>query len=208
MNLPTWLALFGICLAGAMSPGPSLAVVLRETARGGRQAGISCALAHGAGVGLYALATVTGLSLLLVGWPVLATMLQAGGAVYLLWLGWRAWVSCGGAAQAPVAEPVSLWRAATNGLMIAVLNPKLALFMLALFSQFLPREPSPAIAALLILTAAVTDAVWYSLVAVAAAHPAVGRLLTRGGVITERLFALLLAGLGGAVLLRLLLSAG
>lgn len=68
MVLSTWLSLLGVCLLGAMSPGPSLAVVLRSTLAGGR--------------------------------------------------------------------------AAINGFLIAFLNPKLALFMLALFSQFLPAEPS------------------------------------------------------------------
>lgn len=208
MTLPAWLSLFGICLLGAMSPGPSLAVVLREASRGGLRGGISCALAHGVGVGLYALATVAGLALLLVAWPALATALQAGGAVYLLWLGWRAWLSSGAASRALIAEPVSVWRAATNGLMIAVLNPKLALFMLALFSQFLPSEPSPGSAALLVLTAGLTDAAWYSLVAIAAGHPTLGSVLARRGAGTERLIALLLAGLGILVLLRLLFSAG
>src|SRR5690554_5246309 len=131
MALTAWLTLFGICLAGAMSPGPSLAVVLRETARGGPRGGLACALAHGAGVGLYALATVAGLSLLLLRLPLLAGFLQAAGAGYLIWLGWGAWKHAGSARTTGTSgDAPPLWRAAGNGLMIAVLNPKLALFML------------------------------------------------------------------------------
>lgn len=205
MTLTAWLALFGICLAGAMSPGPSLAVVLRETARGGRRGGLACALAHGVGVGLYALATVAGLSLLLLRLPLLAGFLQAAGAGYLIWLGWGAWRNAGRAGTTEASSDAPpLWKAAGNGLMIAVLNPKLALFMLALFSQFLPEEPSAGLAALLTATAAITDALWYALVAVLAGHSGFEIQVEKRGDLIDRIFALLLAGLGLFVLLRVL----
>ncbi len=56
MTWATWLAVVSICALGAMSPGPSLAVVLRHTVQGGRRAGSLAAVTHGLGVGLYALA--------------------------------------------------------------------------------------------------------------------------------------------------------
>lgn len=205
MLLSAWLGLLGICLAGAMSPGPSLAVVLRETARGGRRAGLACAIAHGLGVGLYALATVAGLSLLLLRWPLVADLLQGAGAAYLVWLGWRAWVRAGAPAGNQIrGSATPLWQAAGNGLLIAVLNPKLALFMLALFSQFLPDQPSPAIAALLVATAALTDVLWYALVALLAGLPGFGERLGQRGMLIERVFALLLAALGLLMLARLI----
>ena len=45
MELSHWLSLFSICLLGAMSPGPSLAVVMNNTLRGGHNAGYASALA-------------------------------------------------------------------------------------------------------------------------------------------------------------------
>ncbi|GAB3307409.1 MAG: lysine transporter LysE [Haliea sp.] len=207
MLMSAWLGLLGICLAGAMSPGPSLAVVLRESARGGRRAGLACALAHGLGVGLYALATVAGLSLLLVRWPLLADLLQAVGAAYLVWLGWRAWTRAGSPGGPQTQDSrAPLWQAAGNGLLVAVLNPKLALFMLALFSQFLPERPSGAVAALLVATAAFTDALWYALVAVLAGLPGFSDRLRRRGALIERVFAVLLTALGLMMLARLMLS--
>lgn len=45
----------GVVLSlGAISPGPSLMVVLRNTMMGGRRQGVACALGHGLGFGVYA----------------------------------------------------------------------------------------------------------------------------------------------------------
>ena len=55
MDLTTILALSFVCAMGAMSPGPSLAVVLRNTISGGRLQGIMTGVGHGLGFGIYAL---------------------------------------------------------------------------------------------------------------------------------------------------------
>ena len=206
MTLAAWLPLLAICLAGAMSPGPSLAVVLRETARGGTWAGMACALAHAGGVGLYAAATVAGLSVVL-RTPLVAHALQAGGAIYLLWLAQGAWRNAGRAPLPAGGNPHrASWRAAASGLLIAVLNPKLALFMLALFSQFMPPEATTGTLLILVGTAVLCDALWYCAVAVLAGRSGHSALQARHGELIERVFALLLAGLGVFLLGRLLLS--
>ena len=64
MSLMLWGSLFLVCLMGAMSPGPSLAVVLRETVRNSRWHGVVAGLSHALGVGLWAFLTVHGLALL------------------------------------------------------------------------------------------------------------------------------------------------
>ena len=71
-----WISLFSICLLGAMSPGPSLAVVLNSTLGGGQRAGYLTALAHGVGVGLYGLLTVTGLAVLITRSPTVFLIIQ------------------------------------------------------------------------------------------------------------------------------------
>ena len=71
MSLATWLAVVSICALGAMSPGPSLAVVLRHTLAGGRRHGVVAALTHGLGIGLYALACISGLAFLIITSPTL-----------------------------------------------------------------------------------------------------------------------------------------
>lgn len=65
MTFSIWLSLLMICMLGAMSPGPSLAVVAKHSLAGGRLHGVVTSWAHAAGVGVYALVTLLGLAVVL-----------------------------------------------------------------------------------------------------------------------------------------------
>lgn len=206
MVLSTWLSLFGVCLLGAMSPGPSLAVVLRSTLTGGRSAGLAAGLAHGLAVACYALFTVAGLSVLIARSPQLFIALQLAGAGWLIYLGTTALRNHAAATAPAGASPATgPGQAALNGFMIAFLNPKLALFMLALFSQFLPAEPSWRVYALLVTTISVTDALWYCLVALLFSRPAWLAQLQRQGHRIDQVLGAVLVVLGAVMIFRLLL---
>ena len=69
MTFTTWLTVASICLLGAMSPGPSLAVVLKQTLSGGRKTGLFAAITHGLGIGLYALLCISGIAVMIVASP-------------------------------------------------------------------------------------------------------------------------------------------
>ena len=64
-SLGFWIAVTLACALGAMSPGPSLAVVVNHTLAHGRSAGCFAAISHGVGVGIYALITVFGLAVVI-----------------------------------------------------------------------------------------------------------------------------------------------
>ncbi|MGL6051165.1 MAG: LysE family translocator, partial [Aeromonas salmonicida] len=90
MELTSWLALAAICVMGAISPGPSLALIIRNTVQGGQGHGVATALGHGSGVGIYALITALGLSVLITQTPLLFDLIRYGGAAFLAWLGIKA----------------------------------------------------------------------------------------------------------------------
>lgn len=197
MAISQWLALCAICLLGAASPGPSLAVVLQSTLAGSRRAGIATALGHGCGVAFYALLTVCGLGILVAGLPVLYATIKLAGAAYLLWLAFCAWR----AGEPDAAELPSSGRTGfRRGALVALLNPKLAIFMLALFSQFLAPDAGLLHAAILVITAGAIDALWYTAIALAAGTAAVQRGLARRALVLNRCFALLLAALAAWVI--------
>jgi threonine/homoserine/homoserine lactone efflux protein len=143
MELDQWLSLAMICLAGAVSPGPSLLVILDATRRGGRPAGMLAAIGHGLGIFIYAFGAATGLGWLAGLGPVfLLPALQAAASLFLLSIAWRLWRAAG-AAQPDSAKHslhgqetihMDLWRGFVAGLMIALFNPKVAVFFAALFS--------------------------------------------------------------------------
>ena len=80
-----------VFILGATSPGPSLAVVLRNTFDGGRKQGVACAVGHGLGFGIYAFAAVFGLIFILETSEQLYNILQIIGGILLVWFGYEIW---------------------------------------------------------------------------------------------------------------------
>ena len=204
MQLTQWLSLFSVCLLGAMSPGPSLAVVIKATLGGGHRAGYPAALAHGAGVGLYGLLTVAGLAVLITRSPRLFLALQVTGALYLLYLGFRA-LRSSGAGQLLSTGTHRGRSAAVDGFLVAFLNPKLAVFMLALFSQFLEADTSNLQKAIMVATVGITDACWYALVVALLSRESFLEKLRSGASLIDRVFGIILIVLALSVLATALL---
>jgi threonine/homoserine/homoserine lactone efflux protein len=203
MNLATWLAVVSICALGAMSPGPSLAVVLRHTLHGGRSAGCIAALSHGAGIGLYAFASISGLALLITASPPVFRAFQWAGAGYLAWLGLRGLLARSSPGERLPAAPGSR-SAARDGFLVAFLNPQIAVFFIALFSQVIGSD-TPALARIAYAaTAWIIDTAWYLLVAWLFSSPRWLAALQRNAVWFERLFGVILLALAGRLLLETL----
>ncbi|MCV6590582.1 MAG: LysE family translocator [Marinobacterium sp.] len=178
MTLTLWLSILTICVLGAMTPGPSLAVVIRYTVNGSRQHGMAAAVCHALGVGFWALLTIQGLAILLARSPQLFQWLTWAGAAWLAWMGMQALraSASSGKLQVEKIKPVPLWQAGRDGLLISLLNPKLALFFIALFSQFVGHADSMRDQLVMMATAAVVDGLWYVLVAL---------LLSRSAILTR-----------------------
>lgn len=204
MILTTWLALAAICVMGAISPGPSLALVMRNTVRGGRWHGVATGLGHGLGVGLYALIAAYGLALLLTTTPWLFQLVQYAGAGFLAWLGLRSLLAKPGSSvvtEHGSTETQSRQLGAVEGFAVAFLNPQLAIFFVALFSQFVHANTGWQEALLMMLTAGGIDASWYSLVAIALSHGPVLAWLRAQSLLIDRLSGLVLLGIAIKIVL-------
>ena len=194
MSLAQWLPLALVCLLGAMSPGPSLAVVLRHSLAGGAQAGVLCGLAHGVGIFVWALLMISGLGALLVTQPAWFDALRVAGALFLLYIGTRALIASPD--DVPSTEvsggPSAGRRAAGEGLLIALSNPKIAIFFAALFSQFI--RPGAALSEQLLIaaTAAGIDALWYAVVAVSLSQIGARRSWQRQSNLLNKVFGAIL----------------
>ena len=167
MVLSLWLSLALVCMMGAMSPGPSLAVVLKHSLSGGMKNGMLAALSHGFGVGLYAVASLLGLGALMLQFPTVYQFLVYLGAAYLAYLGLKILFSKPNDSELNIQQSdMSSSKALQDGFAIAFLNPKLAIFFLALFSQFIdPENLTLNIGVIMCLTVFVIDTGWYLLVA-------------------------------------------
>ena len=81
MELKDLIVLSFVCAMGAISPGPSLAVVIRNTISGGRFQGVMTGIGHGIGIGIYAFMAVMGLSSLLINNENIFKTFQLAGAI-------------------------------------------------------------------------------------------------------------------------------
>jgi threonine/homoserine/homoserine lactone efflux protein len=124
-----------------LTPGPNLLYLISRTLCQGRAAGLISLAGTTTGFVVHILAASLGLSAVFVAVPVAYDALRWAGAAYLVYLAWDAVRPGSGGVFAPrtlpAASPSRLYR---MGLLTSILNPKVALFYLALFPQFV--EPA------------------------------------------------------------------
>ena len=204
MSFTVWLGLLAICCLGAMSPGPSLAMVVRHTLGGGRGKGIICAWAHSIGIGIYALVTLLGLAVVLKQAPMVFNGIAIIGALYLAWMGVQALRSKGGMSDKLAAGEVSSGLiAARDGIAISLFNPKIMLFFLALFSQFVMVADNLIGQSLIVLTPLVVDGLWYTVIALVLSHKSVLPKLRAKAALIDKLSGVVLILLAVRVLVTI-----
>jgi len=195
------LAAGTVFLLGAMSPGPSLMVVLRNTMIGGRKQGVMCALGHGLGFGLYAGLAVYGLIVVLEEAPAVFAGLQLVGSALLLWYGWSMWHT--DHERLFNEDSASRAQGFGEGFAIAFFNPKIALFLVAVLAQVLQPDMNLTSKAAVGLLGMLIDTLWYLIVAlVLTGTPWLDRLKERATTI-HRLTALVLWGFALSVVFQL-----
>ena len=136
MTEADWAKLALLCLAGAASPGLSWLLILSMSVARGMRVGISGALGHGLGITIFALTTVFGLSALLIAMPELTTALTFVGLLLLLYFGYQ--LITAGSPILP--ERLTTQGGFIAGFFIAIVNPKVLVFFLAVFGPFV--EPT------------------------------------------------------------------
>lgn len=154
-----------------LTPGPNMAYLAALSADRGRLAGFAAVLGISLGLAVYLVASVVGLTELLMLWRPAYQILRWAGVLYLLWLAWEAWR---GADPAPdgVARPngsaISL---VGRGFLANVLNPKAALFYVTLLPNFIRPgfAPDPVQAGLFGLVHLLISLALHSLIVLGAA---------------------------------------
>jgi threonine/homoserine/homoserine lactone efflux protein len=174
-------------------PGPATAMVVRSAARGGRREALVCTAGNSIGVIAWGALAAAGLAAVVATSAELFTAVKLAGALVLIVLGVQSLRGRPPGARAAA----STGRALRDGLVTSISNPKLAVFYVALFPQFVPAGASVLPAALLMAATIVAfDLVWYSALAYAVTRAR--RALVDGpwGRRVERLTGAVLVALG------------
>jgi threonine/homoserine/homoserine lactone efflux protein len=156
-----------------ITPGQDTFFILGRSLSGGRSAGIAAALGITAGSVMHTFAAALGLSALLATSPYAFMAVKFAGAAYLIYIGIRALLTRASALpgnDGAIRED-GRWAAFRQGIVSNLLNPKVALFFLALMPQFIEAASPHKVGAFLALglSFVALGVVWCLVLAIAAA---------------------------------------
>jgi threonine/homoserine/homoserine lactone efflux protein len=149
-----------------LMPGPAVLYIVARSLDQGRVAGLVSVLSIEIGNFTHVLAATLGLSALLLSSALAFTLVKYLGAVYLVYLGLRRIFARDMAAPASDVQRQSLHRTFSQGIVVAILNPRTALFFLAFLPQFVDptRGSAPlqffVLGGMFVLMAIVTDSLY------------------------------------------------
>jgi threonine/homoserine/homoserine lactone efflux protein len=123
-----------------LTPGPDTMYILARSVAQGRRAGVMSALGISSGILVHTVLAAFGLSSILATSAFAFTVVKTAGAAYLIYLGFRMLRRSAGTIPTPDVRSVSSWRLYWQGVATNTLNPKVAIFFLALLPQFVDRD--------------------------------------------------------------------
>lgn len=166
-----WTHVAGFALVAAllvMSPGPNGMLLAKTVPTSGRLAGFANVAGFVAAFYLHGALSIFGISLLIVQSSLAFFVVKTIGAIYLCWIGLKAlhdaWKGVGrSAAIAPARRPRTLAMAFVEGFFTNALNPKVSMFYLAAFPQFIPTGDAAVESALLLVVVhSLINALWFA----------------------------------------------
>ena len=204
MSASDWLSLALICILGASSPGPSLAVVLAISRLQGRRGGYAAAVGHGLGIFLYASIAAASLSYILKQHGHLFQIVQIAGALMLVWMGVRLLMATRRKAEDRPAETprLALTQSFRHGFAIAVFNPKIAAFFASLFSQYLGEGQSTGLHLAMATLAGGIDMIVYVIVVMLATTQFAVDIFTKFASLNDLILGIILLGFGAILLVQ------
>ena len=164
MSLFVWFQFASFCIVGAMSPGPSLALVIRNNISYNRLAGIMTSIGHGLGIAVYATMAVFGLGLILQTNQSLFLLIQVLGLIFLFFLGVLFIFQKNSDKIISKNKDQKQINSFFQGFLIAIINPKILIWFTAIYSQFISLEANMTFNIILISTASIIDATWYIII--------------------------------------------
>lgn len=144
-SLAHWIGFVTTAVLLNLSPGPDMAFILGHTMKGGTRAGFSAVFGVWTGACIHVLLAAFGLSAVLAASAIAFSTVKWVGAAYLLWLGIQALRSKGDGGFVRAAGETLGWRRIyRQGVLVSLLNPKVAIFFLAFLPQFVVEGAGPA----------------------------------------------------------------
>ncbi len=160
MSIIIFIKILIVCLLGAVSPGPSMVVVMNNALFKNRFHGILTSLGHGFGIGMYALFAVLGIALIIKTNLLVFNGIKFISIIFLIYLGVKSIISKSKLdfGKYNLNDGITSF---SQGVSISLLNPKIFIWFIAIYSQFMSVDNDLFFNTVLVLTAAIVDALWY-----------------------------------------------
>ena len=159
-----WLQFTVICMVGAMSPGPSLSVIIRNSIKYGRSSGFLSSIGHATGIGIYATLSISGLQFILINNVIIFNVIQFCGSIFLLILGIM--FLRNSAQKLSEENDQKNINSFMQGFAISILNPKILIWFTAIFSQFIEVSYTSVTKFMMVFIASSIDGIWYIIVTI------------------------------------------
>ena len=160
MSIIIFIKILIVCLLGAVSPGPSMVVVMNNALFKNRFHGILTSLGHGFGIGMYALFAVLGIALIIKTNLFIFNGIKFISIIFLIYLGVKSIISKSKLdfGKYNLNDGIASF---SQGVSISLLNPKIFIWFIAIYSQFMSVDNDLFFNTVLVITAAIVDALWY-----------------------------------------------
>lgn len=202
MTLITFTQVFVVCLLGAMSPGPSMAVVIHNAIFKGRYAGILTAIGHGIGILVYAIFAVLGLGLIIKTNVLIFNGLKILSIIFLIFIGVKSILN----KKTLDLEKKNLKKNTISfiqGFSISILNPKIFVWFIAVYSQFMSQNNDKVFNTYLVSIAGIVDACWYIILTLAVTTTSALRFFQNKINFIQKIQGFLFIALGLGLLINL-----
>lgn len=138
-----WLVFLAAAFVLNLSPGPDITFILGHTIRSGKQGGLAAMLGIWLGACCHIIFAVVGLSAIIAGSAEAFLIIKSVGVAYLVWLAVQSLRSKGNFHIQEPSPRVSTRSIFTQGVLVDLLNPKVAIFFLAFLPQFVVAGAGP-----------------------------------------------------------------
>ena len=204
MTLFTFVQVFTVCLLGAMSPGPSMAVVINNAIFKGRYNGILTSVGHGIGIAIYATFAVLGLGLIIETNIFIFNGLKILSIIFLIFIGVKSILN---------KEKINFEKkdikentiSFLQGFSISILNPKILVWFIAIYSQFMSKNNELLFNIYLVTIAGIIDACWYIILSLAVTTASALSFFQTKIILIQKIQGFFFVALGLGILVNLLI---
>jgi len=206
MTTITFLQIFLVCLLGAMSPGPSMVVVINNAIFKNRYHGILTSIGHGIGIGIYALFAVIGVGIAIETNLFIFNGIKMLSVIFLIYLGIKTIINKTKLDFTQRSNTEGATTSFLQGFGISILNPKIFIWFVAIYSQFMSLDNDIVFNSYLVLTAGIVDVTWYIILTLFVTSNLALEFLRNKILIFQRFLGIIFIFLGFVLLSQILLS--